>query len=41
MSIEEQRITAWAAGWNDAMTGKPARKEACLSYILGFMDARK
>lgn len=38
--IECTRLVAYAMGWNDAMCGRVPR-ESSLSYVLGYLDARK
>jgi len=38
--IEQDRIRAYARGWNDAAMGRAPRGEG-LSYQLGYMDARR
>lgn len=37
---EQDRITEYAAGWKDAVHGRPPRSLS-LGYSLGYMDATR
>jgi len=40
INLEAQRIADYAAGWNDAASGRASQSQS-IGYALGYLDASR